>query len=65
MSIRTDSFRLDKRAGKIMGVCAGIADHCGIGVAPVRMLAVLLALCNFGSTLVLYLLVGLLAPARS
>jgi phage shock protein C len=64
MSVRTGSFRLNKSEGKLMGVCAGLADYSGIDLTLIRVLTVLLTLCGVGSTIVLYLIVGLLAPAR-
>lgn len=64
MSVQSNSFRLNKSQAKLMGVCAGLADYSGIDLMLIRVLAVLLTLCGFGSTIVLYLVVGLLAPAR-
>lgn len=64
MSARSNSFRLNKSDGKIMGVCAGLADYSGIDLMLIRVLTVLLTLCGVGTTIVLYLLVGLLAPSN-
>jgi len=64
MSVRSNSFRLNKSDGKIMGVCAGLADYTGIDLMLIRVLTVLLTLCGFGSTIILYLLVGLIAPSN-
>ncbi|KRB82677.1 hypothetical protein ASE00_11625 [Sphingomonas sp. Root710] len=64
MSVRSNSFRLNKSEGKIMGVCAGLADYTGIDLMLIRILTVLLTLCGVGSTIVLYLLVGLIAPSN-
>lgn len=64
MSVRSNSFRLNKSDGKIMGVCAGLADYTGIDLMLIRVLTVLLTLCGVGSTIILYLLVGLIAPAN-
>lgn len=64
MSVQSTGFRLDKRQGKIMGVCAGLADYSGIDLMLIRVLAVLLTLCGVGSTIILYLLVGLIAPSN-
>lgn len=47
-----------------MGVCAGLADYTGVDPMLVRVLAVLLTLCGAGSTVILYLIVGMLAPAE-
>ena len=64
MSVRSNAFRLNKSEGKIMGVCAGIADYSGIDATIVRIAAVLLTLFGFGSTVVVYLIIGLIAPAH-
>ena len=64
MSVRSNSFRLNKTRGKILGVCAGLADYSGIDLMLVRVLAVLLTLCGVGSTVLLYLIVGLIAPSN-
>ncbi|WP_340316218.1 PspC domain-containing protein [Rhizorhabdus argentea] len=64
MSVRSNAFRLNKSEGKIMGVCAGFADYSGIDPMLIRVLAVLLTLCGVGSTIILYLLVGLIAPSN-
>ncbi len=64
MSVRTNAFRLNKSEGKIMGVCAGLADYTGIDLMLIRVLTVLLTVCGVGSTIILYLLVGLLAPSN-
>lgn len=64
MSVRSNSFRLNKSEGKIMGVCAGLADYTGIDLMLIRILTVLLTLCGVGSTIILYLLVGMIAPSN-
>ena len=64
MSVRSNSFSLNKSEGKIMGVCAGLADYSGIDLMLIRVLTVLLTLCGVGSTIILYLLVGLIAPSN-
>lgn len=58
---RDGGFRLDKQRGKVMGVCAGIASHCGIDVTLVRIAFVLGTLAGFGSLLIVYLAIGLIA----
>ncbi|MET0374135.1 MAG: PspC domain-containing protein [Rhizorhabdus sp.] len=63
MSVRSNSFRLNKSDGKIMGVCAGLADYSGIDLMLIRVLTVLLTLAGVGSTIILYLLVGMIAPS--
>lgn len=64
MSVRSNSFRLNKSDRALMGVCAGIADYTGVDLLLVRLLTVLLTLCGFGSTIIIYLLIGLLAPSN-
>jgi len=59
-----NTFRLNKSEGKIMGVCAGLADYSGIDLMLIRVLTVLLTLCGVGSTIILYLIVGLIAPSN-
>ncbi|WP_225206501.1 PspC domain-containing protein [Novosphingobium huizhouense] len=54
-------FRLDKQRGKLMGVSAGIADYFGIDVTLVRIAWVVGTLAGFGSLLLVYLAIGLIA----
>lgn len=62
MSARRTKFYLDKRNGKILGVCAGIADYTGVDVMLVRVGLVLLTIFAMGPIGVLaYLLLGWLA----
>lgn len=58
---RNDGFRLNKERGKVMGVCAGIADRFGIDVMLVRIAFVIGTLAGFGSLLLVYLAIGLIA----
>ena len=55
------SFRLNKAAGKFMGVSAGIADYFGFNVTLVRLGWVLGAILGFGSLVLIYLAIGLIA----
>jgi len=64
MPPRSHGFRLNKSQGKIMGVFAGLADYSGIDLMLIRVLTVLLTLCGVGSTIILYLIVGLIAPSH-
>ena len=57
-------FYLNKRDGKLMGVCAGLADTTGIDALWLRIGAVLLLLAGFGSLLLVYLIVGFVANDR-
>ena len=54
-------FRLDKANGKLMGVSAGIANHFGWDVTFVRVAWVIGTLIGFGSLILVYLAIGLLA----
>ena len=56
-------FLLNKPAGKIMGVCAGIADYFGWDVTLVRLGFVAAAIFGFGSPVLIYLLIGIIANA--
>ena len=55
------SFRLDRNRGKIMGVCAGIAAYFGIDATLVRIGFVLGTVLGFGSLVLVYLAIGLIA----
>ncbi len=61
-SPRTRFYR-DKINGKIMGVCAGIADYTGVDVLWVRVGAVLLTLST-GFGIPLYFVIGFLADKK-
>jgi phage shock protein C len=58
---REGGFRLNKERGKVMGVCAGIADRFNIDVTLVRVGFVIGTLAGFGSLLIVYLAIGLIA----
>ena len=53
MRIRGKTFRLNKEEGKLLGVCAGIADYAGIDATIVRI-AVVLATLIFPWTALVY-----------
>lgn len=57
----TKSFRLDRSRGKIWGVCAGIANYFGIDVTLVRIGFVAGTLIGFGSLLLVYIAIALIA----
>lgn len=57
----TGSFRLDKADGKIFGVCAGIGNYFGIDPLIVRLGFVLGTLIGFGSFILIYLAIALIA----
>ena len=54
-------FHLSKANAKLMGVCSGIADSFGWDVTLVRVGFVVGTLLGFGSLLIVYLAIGLLA----
>ncbi|MCV0382238.1 MAG: PspC domain-containing protein [Erythrobacter sp.] len=54
-------FRLDKRNGKLMGVCAGIGNYFGVDTTLVRIAFVLGTLLGLGSFILIYLAIGLIA----
>ena len=60
---RTRFYR-DKRNGKIMGVCAGIADYTGFDVNLVRVCFLATVFMSGGSVLPFYFIAGFLTPAK-
>ncbi|WP_230280711.1 PspC domain-containing protein [Croceicoccus sp. Ery15] len=54
-------FHLNKQSGKLMGVSAGMADYFGVDVTLVRIAWVLGTLLGFGSLILIYLAIGLIA----
>lgn len=54
-------FYLDKRHGKVMGVCAGIANYTGMDVSLVRIMVVGAVFMSGGSILPLYFISGFIA----
>ena len=54
-------FRLDRQNGKIWGVCSGIANYTGIDATWVRIGFVLGTLIGFGSLVLVYLAIALIA----
>ena len=60
---RTRFYR-DKRNGKILGLCAGIADYTGIDTNLVRWMMVAGAFFSGGSTIPLYLIAGWISPDK-
>lgn len=57
----SNTFKLDKADAKLMGVCGGIANWANIDVTLVRILWVLAVLLGFGSPVIIYILIGLIA----
>jgi phage shock protein C len=60
---RTRFYR-DKRNGKFMGVCAGIADYTGFDVSLVRICFLAAVFMSGGSVLPFYFIAGWVAPAK-
>jgi phage shock protein C len=54
-------FRLDRAEGKVFGVCAGIANYTNVNPLLVRLVFVAGALFGFGSFILIYLAIALLA----
>ena len=57
-------FYLDKRHGKLMGVCAGIADYTGVDVTLVRIMFVSAIFMSGGSVLPIYFIAGFIADDK-
>ena len=57
-------FYLDKRHGKIMGVCSGIADYTGLDVTLVRIMVAGAVFMSGGSVLPLYFIAGFIADDK-
>ena len=65
MSARRTKFYLDKRNGKLLGVCAGIADYTGVDATWVRVGTVLLTLLGgFPWTVIAYFVTGWVASDK-
>ena len=60
---RTTLYR-DKQNGKLMGVCAGIADYTGVDVLWVRLAVIALVLMGFGLLIPAYFLIGFFASRK-
>ncbi len=63
MSARTKFYR-DKANGKVMGICAGIADYTGFDVTLVRIGMVILTVAVSGTLIPIYFVAGMLAPKK-
>jgi len=61
---RAQRFYRDPRHGKLMGVCAGLADYFGWNVTLVRGLAIVALLWFNVVTLAVYLVLGFVLPAK-
>ena len=57
-------FTLDKANGKMMGVCAGLADATGADATLIRLAAVLSLFVLGPVAIILYLVAACVAPDR-
>ena len=64
MNTPRTSFYRDKQNGKLMGVCAGIADYTGVNAIWIRLAFLGLIMMTGGSILPFYFLVGFLANKK-
>ena len=58
------NFALDRANGKLMGVCAGLAETTGSDPTLVRLLAVLSVFLLGPVALFVYIVAGCVAPDR-
>ena len=61
--MNVNSFRLDKRNAKVLGVCAGIANATGIDATWVRVGFVGATLLGSGIPALGYIIVALIVPS--
>ena len=54
-------FRLDRADGKVFGVCAGLANYMNVDPMIVRLVFVAGTIFGFGSFVLIYLAIALLA----
>lgn len=47
---------------QISGLCGGIASFLGVDPTVVRLIAVVLAICSFGTMVAIYLIASLIVP---
>jgi phage shock protein PspC (stress-responsive transcriptional regulator) len=57
-------FTLDRANGKVMGVCAGLANACGADATLIRLAAVVSLFLLGPVAILLYLVAGWVAPER-
>jgi phage shock protein C len=60
---RTRFYR-DKRNGKFLGVCSGIADYTGFDVTLIRILLVAAIIMGSGAPLLLYFIAAFMTPDK-
>ncbi|WP_199553760.1 envelope stress response membrane protein PspC [Sandaracinobacteroides hominis] len=61
---RRTGFYLDKREGKFLGVCAGIADYTGFDVLWIRVGFALAAVFGSGFPLIAYFIIAWVADSK-
>jgi phage shock protein C len=61
MKPRRTKFYLNRREGKFLGVCAGIADYTGIDVTWIRVAMVVSVFMTSGTTLLIYPVIRMVA----
>lgn len=61
---RAQRFYRDPRHGKLMGVCAGVADYFGWNVRTTRILAIIALLWFNALAVVTYLVLGCMLPTK-
>ena len=54
-------FRLDRTDGKVFGVCAGLGNYMGVDANIIRLVFVAGTIFGFGSFVLIYLAIALLA----
>lgn len=59
-----DRFLVNRRDAKVMGVAAGLSDYTGVDPTLVRLGFIAMVLLTGPLMILLYILAGLLAPAR-
>lgn len=64
MSASRTKFYRDKFNGKIMGVCAGIADYTGVDVTLVRLGMIVMTFVTSGTMIPIYVIAGWIAPKK-
>jgi phage shock protein C len=60
---RTRFYR-DKRNGKFLGVCAGIADYTGFDVTLIRVLFIAAVIMGSGAPLLLYIITAMMTDDK-
>jgi len=66
MNIRGNRFETDKANGKLLGVCAGIANHTGVDATIVRIALVVVTLMGaFPWTLIAYGVAAMVGKPRA